>query len=321
MKSSHQEVIWKQAGPSFFRAWLDVVCWAWSESFDVFFTQKFNPLTLAGLMVAKLRGKRTIVDWDDWDTGLQRNWMFTIVMSICETIGPHVPDVISSHSTTIKKKVPTKTTFRWISQSIESPSPHSSGNHIHSLLKTLHEQNKGVIAYVCTFTSGGSAELPSIIQAWARESCRNHLVIFGDGPLKHTHQDLIDSLGLAHMIHLAGWVDRSQLAHTLRLFDAGLIWMADTPANRARVSLKTLHYFQAGIPVFGQAVGETLHQYGAWITPTSLADLACMSADQFKSRHIRFDQPNLLNQMEKDLQTLIHEEEKIFSMEKDGKYL
>ncbi|MCB0327851.1 MAG: hypothetical protein KDD52_09575 [Bdellovibrionales bacterium] len=250
--------------------------------YEILWTQKLNPITLPSMLIARLRSKLVIVDWDDWDTGLQQNIVFAFLSYICETLGHWIPNLITSHSYRLLKKVSRTTPTHYLRQALPSPQTSTPSFQDKTNLETAYRHILGwrqqkdinITAYLCTMTSGGAMDLPYILQEWSKHHAvnQNHLLVIGGGPKLLAMITLAKKLSLEGKVFFAGWISSSDLPQLLSQLDDGLIYMSDTKSNQLRVSLKILHYMNAGIPIWGNVVGETKEQYGQWIANCHIAD-------------------------------------------------
>jgi glycosyltransferase involved in cell wall biosynthesis len=238
---------------------------------DVLFTQKLNPLTVALVAMARLRNKATIVDWDDFDTGLQASAWRRWLAGLCERWGPHLADVITTHSELIAERARDATDNVFV---VPQGFDHGVFNRSRSVSRArwgLSDEDR-VIGYLCTFTSGGAADLPIVLDAWKALDDRNiRLLLIGGGPRERRVRDEIARRGLADAIRVTGLLRQDQVAGALACLDVGVVFMSNTPANRARVSMKVIEYLAMGVPVVGQVVGETERLFGSSIVCATAA--------------------------------------------------
>ncbi len=243
-------------------------------SYDLFFTQKFNPITLPCILIARLRHKPVIVDWDDFDAGLQGNLIKKWISSICETIGPKFANQILTHSHEIFQRGNSFCPTELISQGYDD-----------LLFRTDQQQrNKDrekwgfkkddcVIGYMCTLTSGGAKDLPTILKTWTLVSLpQQKFFLIGGGPLEKWTKKIIKRLGL--QVVMTGLIPHEEIPRALNCLDVGVVYMTDMPSNRARVSLKVIEYLAMGIPIVGKVVGETDRLFGSWIIKAGKENLA-----------------------------------------------
>lgn len=228
------------------------------ESYDLFVTQKFNPITLAAIAVARLRGKLAHVDWDDWDVGLQSNAVKRLISRVCEWVGPRLASHLSTHNEEILAHARKLRPTLRIDQGFDAALFHP--HHDQSLARATWKIPPGVriIGHLCTFTHGGTLDLDAILKAWSRLLTPQIVfMLIGGGPLEHRIVGKLRDLGLQSRTIITGLLDRDETAKALACLDVLAVHMSDTPSNRARVSLKVIEALACGIPVVGEVVGET----------------------------------------------------------------
>ena len=272
-KYSHQ-VEYYEKKMSFSIKFFDMIWTSFHSSYDVLILQKFNPLTLLPLIVGKIRGKYVIVDWDDWDTGLQKNTILKWMTWICEKIGPIFPNLITSHSVGLLKLVPKNTNTVLLEQGYDDQlfQKNENRHEIKSRLGIAPHQT--VIGYMCTFTYGGSLDLNDILHEIALVQRADFTyVIVGGGELLEYYKTKSHQLGNRRII-FTGAIEHELISSYLSIFDLGLVLMKDVPANRYRVSFKVLEYLASGIPIVGTLVGETNRLFGSYIDQLSADKLS-----------------------------------------------
>jgi len=238
------------------------------EPYELLLTQKFNPITLAILLASKLRRRPTLVDWDDLDVGLQGNRLKRWIAWLCEAWGPPLADSLTTHSEMIlrrceKKKRPATLVLQGFDEEFFLPSPahRQKGRERWEI-----PSEAAVIGHMCTFTHGGTLDLPTILQAWSEVPQPDaFFLLIGGGPLEAKVRGQVKELGLTERVHFTGLLDHDQIPLALSTVDLSVVFMADTEANRARVSFKVLESLALGIPVVGHLVGESKKLFGEFI--------------------------------------------------------
>lgn len=235
--------------------------------YDLLLTQKFNPITLAAMAVARMRGKPVMVDWDDWDVGLQSNGVKRMVSAFCEIMGPRIATWITTHNAEILAHARRYRPSRRVDQGY-NPALFHPDRTDKAAARARWKIPPGVrvVGHLCTFTHGGTLDLEEILAAWSR--IRSPQVVFmlvGGGPLERAIGDKIARFGLQSRVIRTGLLDREDTARALSCWDVATVWMSDTPSNRARVSLKTIECLAMGLPVAGRVVGETAALVGRWV--------------------------------------------------------
>lgn len=119
--------------------------------------------------------------------------------------------------------------------------------------------------------------LEHLIRAWAKVDRRIHLYIAGDGPLRSSLQDLIDSLGLESDVTLLGHISDAELS---RLY-AGALFSVVPTLELEGFGLVVLESLASGTPVIASGIEglrEVLGEFspGLLVPPgdvTALTDL------------------------------------------------
>lgn len=266
LKKLSHEVIYFEKRKSFFLKCLEMKWLALFSQYDVLMVQKFNPLTFFPILIGKLRGKYVIADWDDWDTGLQKNALFKAITWICEAILPHCPNLITSHNQQLLNMVPSTKRTLLLEQGFDD-----------QLFKTIQrnvEDKKITIGYMCTFTHGGTLDLDDLLKTLSKVN-NPHIQfrIIGGGELLEKFMKQADQLKMSN-VHFTDHVPHEKIPQILSTLDFGLIYMKDSKANRSRVSFKVIEYLASGVPVIGQMVGDSQKYFGQAILQVPLNELA-----------------------------------------------
>jgi glycosyltransferase involved in cell wall biosynthesis len=234
--------------------------------YDLLFTQKFNPITLAAILIARLRGRGVLVDWDDLDAGLQGGPGRAFLARLCEGIGPRVVHAITTHSLPIAERArrlgrPVFLVPQGFDPDLFRPDPVSRRE---ARVRLGLSETERAIGHLCTLTHGGTLDLDVVFEAWAAVPDPSvRFVLIGGGPLEAAVRRRANSLGLGPRILWTGLLPQAEVAATLNALDAGVIFMSDRPGNLERVSFKVIEYLATGLPVVGRVVGETARLFGA----------------------------------------------------------
>lgn len=247
------------------------------SNYDLLFTQKFNPITLPALMIANVLGRKTVVDWDDLDVGLQGTRFKKALAGLCEAVGPFLADRITTHSSAIlHRATETKRPVTLLEQGFDRAlfQPRPANKKADRAIWGFTESQR-VVGFLCTLTDGGAMDLPAILDAWAQISDSNvQFFLVGGGPKENWAKAEIAKRGLTGRVRLSGLIPQENVPSALNAMDVSVVWMSDRPANRARVSLKMLEYLSMNIPVVGQLVGESKRLFGSYLREASLQYLA-----------------------------------------------
>ncbi len=245
--------------------------------YDLFFTQKFNPVTFPAILVARVRRKKVWVDWDDLDTDLQKRWWARWLTAICEQIGPYFCQGVTTHSEILRSKA-TKSgrSAMLVPQGFDEKLFEWKLDKRTKLRDRLGLSSDSIlIGHLCTFTHGGTLDLSVILAAWERiHHPRIHYLLVGGGPDEEIIREEISRRGLSERTFISGLIPHEEVADWLSAIDLAVIFMRDTPGNRARVSFKLIEYLAMNLPVVGQVVGETKRQLGNHLIEATEATLS-----------------------------------------------
>jgi glycosyltransferase involved in cell wall biosynthesis len=273
--AGHQVTAREGVGPAV-RRLADAVRAACGD-YDVLFTQKFNPVTIAAMGVARLRGCPVLVDWDDLDPDLQatrpRRWL----AAACERLGPLLATGITTHSDPIRACAqaagrPVHLVPQGYDEALFRPDP---ARRAAARARRGYAPGDAVVGHLCTFTHGGTLDLPVILDAWRQiADPRIKFLLIGGGPQEAAVRAALEARGLGARTLVTGLLPHDEVPDALRCLDVGVVYMRDCAANRARVSFKVIEYLALDVPVVGQVVGETADLFGAWVTGAAAVGLA-----------------------------------------------
>ncbi len=249
--------------------------------YDLLFTQKFNPITLTGMIAARIRFKPVVVDWDDFDVGLQGCPLKKAIAWFCEKIGPHLATRITTHSEAIRVRAemvrPTTIVPQGFDAALFRPAPERRAE---DRKRWNFSEGDCVVGHLCTFTTGGTLDLDAVLKSWTEPPLANaKFLLIGGGPMEEEIRAKVRNLGLEKRVTFTGLLPHSEIPAALNALDAGIVFMSDTPANLARVSFKVIEYLAMNVPVVGQVVGETAFRFGSMVTPAPAEILAKATAE------------------------------------------
>jgi len=238
--------------------------------YDLLIIQKFIPLTFPCIVIAKIRKKKIVVDWDDIDSDLQTNFTRRIITLLCEKFGPKFVNFITTHSFEIKKIVKDKfmKNATLINQGVDFTLFDPAKYKKEDLIKKYELKNKIILGYLGTLTHGGIKDVDIIIDAVSdviRDNRDVVLFVVGGGPSENYFRSLVDSRGISDFVYLTGLVDQQEVPRYLNLFDVSLIYMRDDYGNRSRVSFKALESLAMNKTIIGHVIGETKRRFGKYI--------------------------------------------------------
>lgn len=255
--------------------------------YDLLLTQKFNPITIPTMILARLSFTPVIVDWDDIDADLQGCWSKRIVARFSEWIGPHLATQITTHSkriqTRAEKHCPTHLVPQGFDADLFRPNPDQRES---DRSRFGFSSDDFVVGHLCTFTTGGTLDLDTILESWSQPSlAKAKFLLIGGGPTESSVRNAISKHGLTDRVTLTGLLPHEEIPQALNALDVGVIFMSDREANMARVSFKVIEYLAMNVPVVGQVVGETAFRFGNHVRPATadtLADATAQIAGQVR---------------------------------------
>jgi glycosyltransferase involved in cell wall biosynthesis len=112
----------------------------------------------------------------------------------------------------------------------------------------------GCLPFALLYTRFAGVRVPDVVAIWQRVremAPEARLVVVGQGLGGEEAE-----LGRLPGVELAGWAEPEELPVLLDKVAVAVIPWADTPANRARSSVKVRELMAAGLPIVAYAVGE-----------------------------------------------------------------
>lgn len=279
-----------------------------SLDYDLLFLMKVSPVHLPSIIIARFRGKKIWIDWDDMDSEFQASRFRQVIFSYFESRIPRFANLITTHSRYIlqhvKKQFPGSETAT-LPQTIDTDLFSLTGYEKEILRAEMQIPDLDVIGYLCTFTVGGMRDFDCATQIVAEiiKSGKDVLfLVIGGGPEQNTAEKMIEQSGITNY-RITGYLEHEKIPPLLAILDLALIYMRNDLGNRMRVSLKLLEYLSMGIPVVGHVVGESadiFHEYyfeeGENISHIAKIVLELLdSNEKFKTDAIEFIRKNYSN--------------------------
>lgn len=230
--------------------------------FDILYLQKPWLITFPSLAIAKIRGKKVVIDFDDLDSQWQRTWFNKKMTAIGERVMPRYADILTTHNTYLQNHLQSqyKKKIFFVPQGVDTtlfdPSRFDSAYE----RERLNLTDKKVFCFLGSFTVGSSKDLHHILKAYSQVYQRLHncffIIIGGGGPMESYYHNLLKELNLKDVL-ITGRLEQIEVARYLSMADYGLIYMEDNTENRMRFSLKVLEYLSMQVTVIGHLVGAT----------------------------------------------------------------
>jgi glycosyltransferase involved in cell wall biosynthesis len=233
----------------------------WQRDYDVLFLQKPLPPTAPCVLVAKLRGKKVALDFDDLDSRWQSTAVRRGLTALCERWIPRCADLVTTHNRYLREHVERTTgvAAALVSQGVDARLFDATRYDRRAEKERAGVAGRAVCCFLGSFTLGSARDLDVILRAVHLVSRRRRdiklLIIGGGGPLEDRYRRLISELGID--VRITGRLAQSEVPRFLAAADLGLIYMADDRANEMRMSLKVLEYLAMELTVVGRLVGAT----------------------------------------------------------------
>ena len=233
----------------------------WQRDYDVLFLQKPLPPTGPCVLVAKLRGKKVALDFDDLDSRWQSTAVRRGLTALCERWIPRCADLVTTHNRYLREHIERTTgvAAALVPQGVDARLFDPTRYDRRAEKERVGVAGKTVCCFLGSFTAGSARDLDVILRAVDLAARRRRdlvlLIIGGGGPLEDRYRRLIGELGID--VRITGRLAQSEVPRFLAATDLGLIYMTDDPANQTRMSLKVLEYLAMELTVVGRLVGAT----------------------------------------------------------------
>lgn len=242
---------------TFYRAY-----YALFKKYDILLIQTITPLTSMPIIIAHLKNKKIIVDWDDLSWMLQKGFLRTYFVKCCEHNFLPLADAISVPNRYLAeygRRFGAKRII-YVSHGIDSKAFKPSRYDNNFLRRNFAIPQKNLIlGYLASFTTGGVGDLDLVFLA-VKEILKRYseisFMVIGGGPLFKECLSLAKEMGLPRT-YFTGWLPHIKVPLYLAGIDIGLIYMRENLANKYKTSLKVAEYLAMHKPVVGHLVGET----------------------------------------------------------------
>lgn len=236
--------------------------YAFFRKYDILLVQTLTPLTLAPILIALLKNKKIVIDWDDLSWMLQRGFLRKHLVKFCEHNFLRLADLVSVPNRYLAeygRGLGAKGIF-YISHGIDSELFNPGRYDSNFLRKNLAiPQENLILGYLASFTTGGVGDLDFIFLT-VKEVLKRHpevsFAVIGGGPLFKEYFSLAKRMNIAN-IYFTGWLPHARVPLYLAGIDIGLIYMRENLSNKYKTSLKVAEYLAMHKPVVGHLSGET----------------------------------------------------------------
>jgi glycosyltransferase involved in cell wall biosynthesis len=252
-----------------------------TRDFDVLFLQKPLPPNVPSLLIAKLRGKKVALDFDDLDSQWQSTRFRRALTALAERWVPDRVDVVTTHSRYLQQHIEgsSRTPVLLVPQGVDTALFDPRKYDRRAEKQRLGLDGRTVCAFLGSFTRGSAGDLHVILRALQPVMKSRPdlwlLMIGGGGPLESSYRELIRELDLRNVL-ITGPVAQAEVPRYLAASDIGLVYMGDDRANLMRMSLKLLEYLAMEIRVVGRLAGGSYDIFGKYcfLCEPSIASLS-----------------------------------------------
>jgi glycosyltransferase involved in cell wall biosynthesis len=252
------------------RAVIEYLRACWGIGFDILYLQKPMILTWPCLLLAKLKGKCVIIDFDDVDSLWQTSAWKTHLTALSERLMPKSADLITTHNRYLRTYIGRNCNKRLalIPQGVDTDLFNPKRFKKAAERERLGLGGKKIFCFLGSFTKGSAADLDIILEAFKSMAQGDRhallMIIGGGGPLEAYYTGLMENLGVRNQVIVTGRKHQKDIPRYLSCADYGLVCMRDNFANRCRVSLKLLEYLAMELTVIGHVVGSSRDAFASY---------------------------------------------------------
>ncbi len=229
--------------------------------FDILFTQTITPLTVGSILIAKFKGKKVVVDWDDLSWVLQKNRFRAMMVKFCEHIFIKFVDIIfvpNKYLMEYGEKIGIKKIYfvpHGIDFEIFDPGKYDE-ERVRFELNI--RKDRIVLGFLASFTTGGVGDLDFIFDVVKDviEVVDVDFLVIGGGPLFEEYVSLSKKIKMKN-IYFTGLIKHQEVPKYLSCIDIALIYMRNNIKNKMKTSLKVGEYLAMNKIVVGHLVGQT----------------------------------------------------------------
>lgn len=223
--------------------------------YQLLFLHKFLPLNFLCIVVAKLRNKKILVEWDDLDSEFQSTFFRKKITNLLEKYIPRYVDCIITHNRYLKDYAKIRGAKRVyiVPQGVDTElfNPVRFNNA---------KRNSKILLWLGTLTEGGARDLDVILEGFKliKDKLSDvELWIVGDGPLRNKFELMgIDG------VKFIGIISHDVVPEYIARADIALIFMRNNLGNKMRMSMKLLEYLAMGKKVVGHLFGVSKEKLG-----------------------------------------------------------
>ena len=237
--------------------------------YKILFIQKLLPFTVPFMWIAKLFGKKVIVDFDDWDSMLQKSVILKYLFSFTENLSFNLPDIFIVPHIYLKLLLEQKTKKRiyLIPQGVDTnlfcPEKY---NKFELRKKYGFLQQAKIVGFLGCFTPAGVGEFKNILYGMKRiieENNDVYFLVIGGGRLLNYYKELSSKINLKNTV-FTDTVEYHKVPEYIAICDIMVIWMRKEIGDFYKGTLKILEYLSMNKLVVGHLVGQTKTYFGKY---------------------------------------------------------
>ncbi len=221
---------------------------------DVFYALKPAPNNCVVALLAKLLGKKVILDVDDLDYEYLNPGKAKQIYRFFFDFFPRFFPLITYHTCNLKEYLKAHANVA------ESNLFYLAQGVSYDFLKISpekYEPRKKSIIYVATLgITSDFMDLIPMLSDLCRQNPDLTVSIVGDGCRKTEFQEMVHALGIQEQICFKGLISHSELPNFLSQHTIGINYMRPSKVNRCRAILKLREYLACGLEVVCNDMGD-----------------------------------------------------------------
>lgn len=280
------------------------------DKYDLCFMHKALPQNIVLAIIVRLRGKKLMVDIDDYEQGFHKQKILKLIIKLSEWSLISLATFATTHSQKIEQYL--KDTFKVkriyrLPQAIDDIYFRKlKKERIDALRSFLKLEDKRLCIYVASFTKGALADFDKVWELFEQYKSNGFVdkfLLLGAGPQEIELRSFVEKKAYRKDVLWAGYIENEKVAEYIDIADIALVYMRESQDNLSRVSLKTLEYLARKKPVVGELVGETKRLVGKFVY--SMGDSFCEAKQ--KEAYERIYQENSKQKLALELKTALLE--------------
>jgi glycosyltransferase involved in cell wall biosynthesis len=251
----------------------------WRPEF-VIVSKPLPPSIFPALLYKNISGARLILDFDDVEHDYWRHKpLYSRILRLTERFAACRADAVTTHSVDLRKylidKLHVPENRLWfLPQGVDTELfvPRDADAE---LRRSLRLDGKAVIVYAAHFTVAVK-DFEFILQMMAQLSGDVKdavLLVIGDGPGCAAYRNRVKELGISEIVRFAGYVRHEDIGKYFDIGHVAINYLAPTPANICRASIKLREYLLRGLWVVCNDVSEDTRQFEKVVLTFRTGDL------------------------------------------------